>query len=59
MAYPSFGTPAAKHSQLLNVIKEEMFTLESEKIHGTVSDDEYAKVKAALETVLKRALNRK
>jgi hypothetical protein len=36
-----------------------MFTLESEKIHGTVSDDEYAKVKAALETVLKRALNRK
>jgi len=59
VAYPSFGTPAAKHSQLLNVIKEEMFTLESEKIHGTVSDDEYAKVKAALETVLKRALNRK
>jgi len=59
VAYPSFGTPAAKHGQLLNVIKEEMFTLESEKIHGTVSDDEYGKVKAALETVLKRALNRK
>jgi hypothetical protein len=57
--YPSFGTPAAKNSQLLNALKEEMFALESEKIHGTVAADEYAKVKDALETVLKRALNRK
>jgi hypothetical protein len=50
---------AAKHGQLLNALKEEIFALESEKINGTVSEDEYAKVKAALETVLKRALNRK
>jgi len=59
VAYPSFGSPAAKQGQLLNVIKEEMFTLESEKIHGTVSEEEYAKVKGALEIVLKRALSRK
>ena len=58
-AYPAFASPAAKNSQLLNVLKEEMFALESEKIHGTVAADEYAKVKDALETVLKRALNRK
>ena len=57
--YPPFGTPAAKHSQLLNALKEEMFALESEKINGTIAADEYAKVKDALETVLKRALNRK
>ena len=57
--YPSFGSPAAKQSQLLNVLKEEMFALESEKIHGTLAEDEYAKVKGALEIVLKRALNRK
>jgi len=58
-AYPAFGSPAAKQSQLLSVLKEEMFALESEKIHGSIADEEYAKVKAALETVLKRALNRK
>ena len=57
--YPAFGSPAAKHSQLLSVLKEEMFALESEKIHGSVGDEEYTRVKAALETVLKRALNRK
>jgi hypothetical protein len=57
--YPSFGSPAAKHTQLLNAIKEEMFALESEKINDAISPEEYAKVKAALETVLKRALNRK
>jgi hypothetical protein len=35
-----------------------MFALESEKIHGTISAEEYAQTKAALETVLKRALNK-
>jgi hypothetical protein len=58
-AYPAFASPAAKNSQLLNVLKEEMFALESEKINGTIAADEYAKVKDALDTVLKRALNRK
>jgi len=58
-AYPAFASPAAKNSQLLNVLKEELFTIESEKIQGTIAVDEYAKVKDALETVLKRALNRK
>jgi hypothetical protein len=57
--YPSFGSPAAKNSQLLNVLKEELFAIESEKINGAISPDDYAQVKAALETVLKRALNRK
>jgi hypothetical protein len=58
-AYPSFSSLAAKNSLLLNAIKEEMFALESEKIHGTIAPEEYAKVKEALETVLTRALNRK
>jgi hypothetical protein len=58
-AYPAFASPAAKNSQLLNVLKDEIFALESEKIHGTIAADDYAKVKDALETVLKRALNRK
>lgn len=57
--YPSVASPAAKHNQLLTVLKEEMFAVESEKIHGTIGAEEYARVKAALETVLTRALSRK
>jgi Carboxypeptidase regulatory-like domain len=58
-AYPAFGSPASKHTLLLNALKEELFALESEKINGTIAPEEYAQVKAALEIVLKRALNRK
>jgi hypothetical protein len=50
---------AAKSSSLLNALKEELFAIESEKINGTITPEEYAKVKSALEVVLKRALNRK
>jgi hypothetical protein len=52
------ATPGAKNTALLNVLKEELFALESEKIAGTLSENEYAEQKAALETVLKRALKR-
>jgi hypothetical protein len=58
-AFPGVASPAAKNSQLLNVLKEEMFALESERINGSIGEEEYTKMKAALETVLKRALNRK
>ncbi len=51
-------TPVAKNSALLSVLKEELFSLESEKISGTITAEEYAEQKAALETVLKRALKR-
>ena len=50
--------PADKSAALLNVLKEELFALESEKIAGTLAPDEYAELKAALDTVLKRALKR-
>lgn len=49
-------TPVSKSTALLNALKEELFALESEKISGTITANEYAQVKAALETVLKRAL---
>jgi len=58
-AYPVFTSPATKNTALLNVLKEELFSLESEKLSGTIAPDEYAKVKSALEIVLSRALNRK
>jgi hypothetical protein len=50
--------PAGKSAALLNALKEELFALESEKIAGTLPPDEYVKLKAALETILKRALKR-
>ena len=56
---PAAGSSAPKQSQLLNVLKEELFSLESEKINGTITPEEFAKVKEALETVLKRALKGK
>jgi len=52
------AAPEAKGSALLNVLKEELFALESEKVAGTLAPNEYAEQKAALETVLKRALKR-
>jgi hypothetical protein len=52
------ATPAAKNAALLNALKEELFALESEKISGTLAPAEYVEQKAALETVLKRALKK-
>jgi len=52
-------TAAASGSALLNALKEELFAIESEKINGTITPEDYASVKLALEIVLKRALNRK
>jgi len=58
VTYSSAASPAGKNAALLNALKDELFAVESEKIAGTLSPDEYAKVKAALETVLARALGR-
>lgn len=52
------GAAVTKNAALLNALKEELFALESDKISGTISPVEYAEAKAALETVLKRALKR-
>ncbi|MGD0788777.1 MAG: carboxypeptidase-like regulatory domain-containing protein [Terracidiphilus sp.] len=56
---PVSASPSQRNTALLNVLKEELFALESEKISGTIAPVEYAEVKAALEKVLKRALSRK
>ena len=60
MATASYApAPPAGKSALLNALKEELFAIESEKIAGTLSAADYAEQKAALETVLKRALQKK
>ena len=64
-AVPPAQAPAAPmglgghNATLLHVLKEEMFAIESEKLSGTLSPADYAEQKAALETVLKRALKKK
>jgi hypothetical protein len=57
-AYSTPASPAARNTAVLNALKEELFALESEKIAGTLTADEYAEQKAALETILKRALKK-
>ena len=51
-------SPQSKSQLLLEALKEELFAIESEKIAGKLSTEEYAELKAALETVLRRALAR-
>ncbi len=56
--FAGYSTPAAKSTALLNVLKEELFSLETEKLNGTLSAEEYVEAKSALEVVLKRALKK-
>ena len=58
-AAQALATPAARSAVLLDSLKEELFALESEKVAGTLTPAEYEELKAALETVLKRALKRR
>jgi hypothetical protein len=54
----AFTDPASApgNAALLNILKEELFAIESEKLTGTISAKEYAEVRTGLEAVLKRAL---
>jgi hypothetical protein len=59
---PHLATPAspAGHSAgLLEALKEELFQLEMEHKQGQMSDEEYARTKAALDQTLARAIKRK
>jgi hypothetical protein len=52
------GAAPAGHG-VLSSLKDELFAIETERLEGRLNDAEYAEQKAALETVLKRALARK
>jgi hypothetical protein len=52
------AAPVDKNAALLNVLKEELFSLESEKVGGKIAPAEYVEAKAALETILRRALKK-
>jgi hypothetical protein len=52
------STPAGGKAALLAILKEELFAIESERLSGTLSQEEYAGIKTGLEAVLKRALKK-
>ncbi|MHB1021955.1 MAG: carboxypeptidase regulatory-like domain-containing protein [Acidobacteriaceae bacterium] len=52
----SAATPMNEREALLNVLKNQLFLLETERLEGKLVDPEYTEQKTALETVLKRAL---
>ena len=53
---PSGGGGAV--SGTMAALRDELFTLETERLQGSISEAEYAEHKAALERVLRRALGR-
>ena len=61
-AFADFVEPTApardRNALLLEAMKEELFQLELDRQQGTVTPEEYAKAKAALDETLKRALAR-
>lgn len=52
------AAPVTPEQQTLNAIKEELFSLETERLQKRITEQEYQEHKAALELVLRRALGR-
>jgi len=55
---PAPVTPQNQHALLLQSLKEELFSLETDRLQNRISDSDYLAQKTAIETVLLRALNR-
>jgi len=55
---PVAQTAGGHQAQLMQVLKEELFGLETDRLQGHVSEAEYAQNKAAIELILRRALQR-
>jgi hypothetical protein len=49
-------TPATTPSPLLQALKDELFSIETDRLSGRLSEAEYAEHKAALDLILRRAL---
>ena len=55
---PAPVAPQNQHALLLQSLKEELFSLETDRLQNRISDSDYLAQKAAIETVLLRSLNR-
>ena len=56
--YSGSGSPGPEGNSLLLALKEELFALETDRLQGRLSDEDYAEQKRAVEIVLRRALQR-
>jgi hypothetical protein len=52
------AAPASRSALLLDALKEELFQLESERLQGKISPEDYEKAKSALDSTLQRAIRR-
>jgi hypothetical protein len=52
------AAPGDSKAALMSSIKDELFALESERLSGTLTPEEYAEAKTGLEAMLKRALKK-
>jgi hypothetical protein len=48
--------PIQASSSILNALKEELFQLESDRLHESISAQEYEKQKAGLDALLRRQM---
>ena len=54
------GQPAkSEPADMLEVLKDELFQLETDRLNGKISQDEYDKTKAGLDTLFRRQMKRK
>ncbi len=53
------AVPISSDGSLLSALKDELFSLETDRLQGKLSDTEYESQKQALEVVLRRALTKK
>jgi hypothetical protein len=54
------GQPAkSEPADMLQVLKDELFQLETDRLNGKVSQEEYEKTKAGLDTLFRRQMKRK
>jgi hypothetical protein len=52
------AAPVTGEAALLAALKDELFTLETDRLQGRLTESEFVEQKAALEVVLRRALAR-
>jgi hypothetical protein len=54
------GQPAKSGpADMLEVLKDELFQLETDRLNGKISQEEYEKTKAGLDTLFRRQMKRK
>jgi hypothetical protein len=55
---PVSVVPISTHELLLQVLKDELFSLETDRLQQRITEEDYVQQKAALELILRRALQR-